>query len=121
MIVPRVFGDSDGASVVVSGSGITVEVVGAGKEIVISDTAGVCESVLSIEGVRVVSGVGVGGLGVSTGDGVSAAGVDVGIPKVNDPMIVVCPSVEARSATPLLPSTFAASPLSVHSTTTPFV
>jgi hypothetical protein len=53
--------------------------------------------------------------------GVTTAVVELGVPKVNDPKIVVCPSVDAGFATTLLPNTCAASCLSVHSTTTPFV
>lgn len=56
-----------------------------------------------------------------TGDSVTTAEVELGVPKVNDPKTVVCPSVEAGLAATLIPNTFAASPLSVHSTTTPWV
>jgi hypothetical protein len=58
---------------------------------------------------------------VSAGDVVTTTGVELGVPNVTDPNTVVCPSVEAGLATALPPKTFAASPLSVHSTTTPFV
>lgn len=55
------------------------------------------------------------------GDVGTTAGVEDSVPNVTDPKTVVCPSVEAGFTTALLPSTFAASPLSVHSTTTPCV
>lgn len=69
------------------------------------------------------SGVGVWleGIEGATGDVVTTAEVELGVANVIDPRIVVRPSVDAGLATTLLPNTFAASPLSVHSTTTPFV
>lgn len=97
--------------------------VGAGIKIVVSDTAGVWEGVGSIDGEVDASGVGVwlDRVGVTTGDVVATVGVELGRPNVIDPNTVVCPSVDAGLETTLLPNTFAASPLSVHSTTTPFV
>lgn len=92
--------------------------VGAGIETVVSDTAGVWEGIGLIDGEVDASGVGVW---LTTGDVVATASVELGLPNVIDPNTVVCPSVDAGLDTTLLPNTLAASPLSVHSTTTPFV
>jgi hypothetical protein len=54
--VPRSVWDGGGASVVAAGSGL--EMVGAWIEIVVSDTAGVCEGVLSSDSEGVLSGIG---------------------------------------------------------------
>lgn len=50
MIVPREFGDGEGASVVAAGSGVVLEIVGAGIMIVVSDEAGIGEGLGSTEG-----------------------------------------------------------------------
>lgn len=101
-----------------------LEVDGAGKEITVSDTAGDCDGVDS--GDARLDIVRVDGIGVVTGEGGTTADVELGGSSVTEPSVVVLPppiiaEAEAEAETILLPNTFAASPLSVHSTTTPFV